>query len=448
MRALQWLENKELIKTKKEVKEVVELDVNGEKSKKQGLPEKRFLQELDKDKGLDEIKNLNKDEINVSLGLLKKRGLIQLGKKIKKLKDSDKVLELTEEFLKKLPLDLNKLSDEEKFVYEELKKRKGMIKDRLVKERYVELTKLGKELSKENLKVNLIESLNSEMLINSTWKGKRFRRYDVKINVPKIHGGRKHFVNEALNYAKKIWLDMGFKEMTGNLVHTQFWNFDALFVPQDHPAREMQDTFFVKGHKEIEKKEFIEKVKKSHEDNWKYKWSEEEAKKLVLRPHTTVLSALTLASLKKEDIPGKYFAVGKCFRNEALDWSHIFEFNQTEGIVIDENANLRNLMGYLREFAKKMGFPKIRFRPAYFPYTEPSLEGDVYDPIHKTWIEFIAAGIFRPEVVKPLLGKDIPVLAWGPGIDRMITSAYNLKDIRELYKNDLKQLREIKAWTK
>ncbi|MEK0341959.1 MAG: hypothetical protein QQN40_07685, partial [Nitrosopumilus sp.] len=190
-----------------------------------------------------------------------------------------------------------------------------------VKERYVELTKLGNEISKENLKVNLIESLSSDMLVNGSWKGKRFRRYDVKINVPKIYGGRRHFVNEALDYAKKIWLDMGFKEMRGNLVHTEFWNFDALFVPQDHPAREMQDTFFVKGSKEIEKKEFIEKVKKSHEDNWKYKWSEKEAKKLVLRTHTTVLSALTLANLKKEDIPGKYFAVGKCFRNEALDWS-------------------------------------------------------------------------------------------------------------------------------
>ena len=147
-------------------------------------------------------------------------------------------------------------------------------------------------------------------------------------------------------------------------------------------------------------------------------------------------------------MPAKYFAVGKCFRNETLDATHLFEFNQTEGIVIDENANLSNLRGYLREFAKKMGSPKVKFRPAYFPYTEPSLEGDVYDPVKKKWIEFMGAGILRPEVVKPLLGIDVPVLAWGPGIDRMITSAYNIKDIRDLYRNDLKQLKEAKLWLK
>jgi len=449
MRALQWLENKEIIKSEKEIKEIVELDKNGVLYKERGLPEKRFLKLLDRDKTLNELKEqLNQDEINVSLGILKSRGLIQIGEKIKKLKEGDKILELTEEFLNKLPLNLSKLSAEEKFVYNEFKRRRDIIKTRLVKEREIKLTKLGEELSKENLKLNLIENLTSDILKNKSWKGKRFRRYDIKINVPKIYGGRRHFVNQALDYTKKIWLDMGFKEMNGNLVQTSFWNFDALFVPQDHPAREMQDTFFVNGNKPIEMKEFINKVKRSHEENWKYKWDSKEGERLILRTHTTVLSALTLANLKKEDIPGKYFAVGKCFRNEALDWSHLFEFNQTEGIVIDENANLRNLMGYLREFANKMGFPKVRFRPAYFPYTSPSLEGDIYDSVHKKWIEFIAAGIFRPEVVKPLLGRDIPVLAWGPGIDRMITSAYNIQDIRELYKNDLKQLKEIKAWVK
>jgi phenylalanyl-tRNA synthetase alpha chain len=126
----------------------------------------------------------------------------------------------------------------------------------------------------------------------------------------------------------------------------------------------------------------------------------------------------------------------------------LFEFNQTEGIVIDPDANFKHLLGYLRAFAKKMGYERVRFRPAYFPYTEPSVEGDVYDPVHKKWIEVIAAGIFRPEVVKPLLGEDIPVLAWGPGIDRMITGAYGINDIRSLYQNDIKQLRDMKEWMK
>ena len=447
MRALQWLENKEIIKSEKEVKEIVELDKNGVLYKEKGLPERRFLKLLDREKTINELREqLNQDEVNVSLGILKNRGLIQIGEKIKRLKEKDKILELTQEFLEKLPLDLSKLSAEEKFVDNEFKKRRDIIKTRLVKEREIKLTKLGEELSKENLKLNLIENLSSDILKNKGWKGKRFRRYDIKINVPKIYGGRRHFVNESKDYIKKIWIDMGFKEMRGNLIQTSFWNFDALFVPQDHPAREMQDTFFVAGKKPIEMREFIEKVKKSHEENWKYKWNLRDAEKLVLRTHTTVLSALTLANLKKENIPGKYFAVGKNFRNEAIDWSHLFELIQVEGIVVDEDANFRNLIGYLKEFFKKMGFEKIRVRPAYFPYTSCSAEIDVYHPIKKKWIELGGSGIFRPEVTKPLLGKEIPVLAWGLGLERNIMSYFDIKDIRELYKNDLKQLKEIKAW--
>jgi len=164
---------------------------------------------------------------------------------------------------------------------------------------------------------------------------------------------------------------------------------------------------------------------------------------MLLRTHTTCLSAQTLANLKEKDLPAKFFSIGKCFRNETVDWSHGFEFNQTEGIVVDENANFRNLLGYLKQFAEKMGLEKIRFRPAYFPYTEPSVEGDYWDEEKKQWVELFAAGMLRPEVTIPLLGKYIPVLAWGPGIDRMIMKIMGIKDMRELYKNNLTKLREI-----
>ena len=166
----------------------------------------------------------------------------------------------------------------------------------------------------------------------------------------------------------------------------------------------------------------------------------------MLRTHTTVLSAQTMAKLKKEDLPAKFFAVGRVFRNEALDWKHLFEFYQVEGIVIDPNANLKNLKGYLTQFYKKMGYEKVRMRPAHFPYTEPSLEVDVFHPIKKEWVELGGAGIFRPEVVIPLLGFDCPVLAWGQGMGRIISEYWKITDIRELYKNDVKQLREMKMW--
>ena len=167
-----------------------------------------------------------------------------------------------------------------------------------------------------------------------------------------------------------------------------------------------------------------------------------------MRTHTTSLSAQTLSKLKTSELPQKFFALGKCFRNETVDWSHGFEFNQTEGIVVDKNANFRHLLGYLKQFFNKMGFEKIRFRPSYFPYTEPSVEIDVWHPERKIWLELGGAGMFRPEVTIPLLGENIPVLAWGPGFDRMIMNYYDIKDLREVYKNDLNMLRKIKFWMK
>ena len=199
----------------------------------------------------------------------------------------------------------------------------------------------------------------------------------------------------------------------------------------------------------------MENVKRAHEGGidgskgWQYKWDEEEAKRVLLRTHTTCLSARKLMEIGKSgEFPAKYFALGKCFRNETVDWSHGFEFNQTEGIVVDENANFRQLLGYLVQFYKKMGYEKIRIRPAYFAYTEPSLEIDVFHPERKEWVELGGAGMFRPEVTIPMFGRHIPVLAWGQGFDRIITEFFGINDLREVYKNDLNKLREMKFWRK
>lgn len=463
MRALQWLENKGVLKARKELKEVINLDNNGIKYKKQGLPEKIFLKTLEKELGIDEIRersNLDEEELNISTGILKKRHAIEIKEgKVCITKTGKEMLKNSsvESFLGKLPLNKAELNPEENKIYNELKSRKQIIKINLVKTLYIELTDLGKRLVKEKISVDLVDSLNSKILLEKSWKNKEFRRYDVKINVPRIYFGKRHFVNQALEYIRRIWLDLGFKEMTGNLIQTSFWNFDALFTAQDHPVRDMQDTFFIKTQSKgkLPKRELVNRVKAVHENGWKtkslgwqYKWQEEEAKKNCLRTHTTVLSAKTIANLKKSDLPAKFFSVGKCFRNETLDWAHLFEFNQTEGIVVDENANFRHLLGYLREFFNKMGFEKVRFRPGFFPYTSPSCEVEVFHPVHQKWIELGGSGIFRPEVVVPLIGRDIPILAWGLGIERIIRDYYDIKDLRDLYKNDLKQLKEIKTWLK
>jgi phenylalanyl-tRNA synthetase alpha chain len=364
---------------------------------------------------------------------------------------------LEEKFMEMLPVELSSLEAQDKLALSNLKSRKDIVQ--VVKKKIIEakLTTLGEEVSKMKGEA-MIEQLTPKILKQNSWKGKKFRRYDLSSPVPKAYGGKRHFVNQATTYAKSIWLEMGFKEMSGNLVQTGLWNFDALFTAQDHPVREMQDTFFLKnieGKFPDSKKEknIVEEIKSAHEKGvdgskgWQYSWNEKEAKKVLLRPHTTCLSVRKLKEIaEKNEFPAKYFALGKCFRNETVDWSHGFEFNQTEGIVVDENANFRQLLGYLKEFFKKMGYEKLRIRPAYFPYTEPSLEIDVFHPVHKKWVELGGAGMFRPEVTIPIFGKHVPVLAWGPGFDRIIMEFFGITDLREMYKNDITKLREMKMW--
>ena len=463
LRALAYLQNKKIVNLSEEKKEFIELGTNGALYKKKGLPERRFLNLINEKRimKLEEIKEqsgLSEDEFKVSLGALKKKAMIELNNgrvtlTAEKKEVAKKFLE--EQFLESLPLEKNNLTPEQNFAFQSLEKRREIVNVVEKKRILISLTDLGKELIKTEIKQeDLIEQVTSDLIRSGKYKGKKFRRYDVTSHVSEISGGKRHFVNQATDYARKIWTEMGFKEMTGEMVVSSFWNFDALFTAQDHPVREMQDTFFINKKSELPDKKIVASVKQAHENGiagskgWQYKWNEDEAKKTVLRTHTTCLSSQTLAKLKKEDLPAKFFAVGKCFRNETIDWKHAFEFNQTEGIVVDENANFRNLLGYLKNFAKKMGFEKVRFRPSFFPYTEPSIEGDVWNEEKKEWIEVFAAGIFRPEVTASLFGKPIPVLAWGPGFDRMIMSIYKIQDIRDLYKNNLTQIRNLKFWSK
>jgi len=465
MRALQWLENKGAIQLEEKTHDVVDLGPNGKKYTKSGLPERKFLDALDGTMMLSAIidkSGLAKDEVNVTIGVLRGRAAITIEKKKeleititdhgKKLKTSET---LEEKFLKKpFPFDPAELGDEEKFAFSELKKRKGILKLDILKEKIPTLTKLGKDLLKEDLSTEYIERMTPAILKAGLWKNRELRKYDVEINVPKIHGGKRHIVDQAIGEIKRIWLDLGFVEMKGSLVQTSFWDLDALFVPQDHPARDEQDTFYIKDPKSGKlPKEFADKVKQTHENGWKtgskgwrYKWSEDIAKENLLRTHTTVLSAQAIAGLKPEDLPAKFFSVKKVYRNETLSWKHLFEFIQVEGIVIDPDANFKNLIGYLKNFFAKLGFPDARVRPAHFPYTEPSAEVDVWHPKKKKWVELGGSGIFRPEVVQPLLGKAVPVLAWGLGLERSIMEYYKLDDIRDIYRNDLKMLREMKVW--
>lgn len=462
IRGMKLLEAKGIVSSKNHEKQLIDLGINGIYYKKNHLPERRLIIYLENSNlpSLDEAQKkskLTENEFKVSLGVLKSKNLISLvNGKIQLIGSKEELTKKMKEehLLESLPIKFEELPIELKQALEQLKKRKDIIEIKTETISEFELTDLGKSIDAKNINSELLEEVTPEM-IKLGVKGKKFRRYDLSIPVQKIYPGRKHFVNQSLEYARRIWTDLGFKEMTGNSVETSFWVFDALFTPQDHQAREMQDTFFIKNvNGKLPDKKLVDAIKKSHEigvsgsKGWKYNWNPEVAKKIVLRTHTTSLSAKTLANLKKEDLPAKYFAIGKVFRNETVDWNHGFEFYQSEGIVIDENANLRHLLGYLKTFYKKMGFEKIKFVPSFFPYTEPSVEIQVFHPVKKTWVELGGAGIFRPEVTQPLLGHSIPVLAWGQGFDRIIRDYYNIIDLRELYSNDIKELRNKKEWIK
>ncbi len=462
LRALQWLSNKKFIELKVLEEEEYKITSLGEKILKEGLPEEKILLLLKQKKEIpirELLQKFEKAEFNAALGILKKNNYVILEKGILKITAlGEKKLEEGFE-TKKI---LEKLKEEKNNIKKDIEE--NIIKI-LLERNFIEKTKKKKFIAKiteeakklEYKELELEENLTSLMIKTNSYKNKKFRKYDVKAPVPEEYHGRRYFINEAIEFVKQVWLELGFEEMKGNLTQNEFWNFDVLFTPQDHPAREMQDTFFIKKPNKrkitLEEKKIMSRVKKTHENGWttkskgyNYKWKKSIAERLILRTHTTVLSAQTIAKINIDELPKKYFSVGKVFRNETLDWKHLFEFDQVEGIVIDKNVNFKNLKAYLELFFKKLGYEKIRLRPAYFPYTELSVEVDVYHPIKKSWVELGGAGIFRPEVVKPLLGKDIPVLAWGLGFGRIIADYYKINDLREFNENDLKKLRTIKGW--
>ncbi|MFP3950389.1 MAG: phenylalanine--tRNA ligase subunit alpha [Candidatus Micrarchaeia archaeon] len=424
-RAALWLQEKGLAEVEEKEEEKYRQTEECKKYLKEEFPEINILE-----KDGAPVKELG-EEGKIGLIWAKKNGWITIeGGKIKVLGAPAGIYPLIE-----AAENPGKAGEEERRI---LMKRK-LLEKQTKKEFSITLTEKGEEEAEKvgELKEELGE-LTHEMLLEGSWKGGEFKPY-VLAPTEDAPMGKVHPLTRMVRRVKRVFLDMGFEEMEGDMVESSFWNFDALFQPQDHPARELADTFYLEGKETLPKEGLVEKVKKSHEEGWKYSWSREEAKKRVLRTHTTALSARHLHKLKKGEAK-KYFAVGRVFRNEATDFKHLAEFHQVEGIVAWEGATFRDLLGLLKEFYKRFGFEKIRFRPSYFPYTEPSVEVEVFFEERGEWMELGGAGIFRPEMTKPLCDV-YPVLAWGLSLERPMMLMEGLKDIRTFYKNDLDWLK-------
>ena len=413
------LSKKDLVRIEKTTSKKIALTKEGRKVKKEGLPEKLILDRLPSKP--ENFKGLESIALNWAL----KRGWAEI--------KGDKAVRIVEE----PPLteeeqaigNLRKLKPGDRD-FELLKKRKWVS----LKEDYdyeIELTEAG---SKATVKQEVTQ-LTPAMLKNGAWKGKSFMKFSPSTRVPPQYPGRLHPLRDIIDKIRRVFLEMGFTEAQGPHVESAFWDFDALFVPQDHPAREMQDTFYIDGETELPK--IAGEVAKVHRKLWG-SWSKKDAKKKLLRTHTTAVSARMLSEVRP---PARIFSIDRSFRNETVDYKHMAEFYQVEGIVFDKDVSFNNLVWYLKNFFRKLGVDRIRLRPGYFPYTEMSAEVDIWFEPKQDWMELGGAGIFRPEVVKPLTGFDYPVLAWGLGLERVAMLRYGLKDIRSLYRADLEWLR-------
>ena len=454
MRAFQWLANKKIVTLSVATKEAVRLDSLGETYKKLGLPEYRLFASLKNThaiQDLPKLSGLTQQEVAVSVGLLKHEGSISVEKgSVTKLKDMPRKSDL---LLAKLPLPLSQLSTEEKGILKELQKRKRIVRITLEKQVRAHLTAIGKQVAGRIGDSQLIETLDSIILQKKQWKDKRFRRYDVVAPVPRIYPGKKQPYRRFLDYVRGQFQSLGFTEMFGPLVETEFWDMDALFMPQDHSARDIHSAYSVQKPSTMTiNSSVLANVRSSHENGfntgssgWRYSFAFEQTQRTILRTQGTACSARMLANPALQ-IPGKYFAIVRCFRPDVIDATHNVDFFQTEGIVVDEGLNLRHLKWLLKLFAERFADTStIKIKPGYFPFTEPSLELYAQHP-KLGWIELGGAGILRPEVVKPLTGKEISVLAWGIGIDRIAMFKLGIKDIRDLFSSDLGFLRNSTAF--
>ncbi len=441
MNAISWMKVKGILKVDEKLK--VEYCLNRDEK----LPE-RLLFDVLKEKGEISLSELSKifprEVVGIGVGHLKKYGVeIKGGKLI--YKDVEREIKKREEIIEKMRERCLGENEADQEIMNDLLKRKGLVKKREKIKRYVSLTDLGiKEIEKGIVLKEEITQLTPEIIQSGKWKEYELKRYDVSLFAPKIYGGKLHPLSRIIDKIRRIFVEMGFVEVETDYVMNAFWDMDSLFIPQDHPAREMQDTFYLKkpAKIKIDDENYMEKVKEMHEKGgniskgWGYQWRREVGERTLLRTHTTVNSIRYLYEHRKP--PVRMFSIGRVFRRENMDPTHLPEFTQIEGIYMDEDADFSLLLGILKEFYSRMGFPEIRFRPSYFPYTEPSLEIEVL--YGGKWLELGGAGMFRPEVLEPL-GIKYPVLAWGLGLERLAMITLNLKDIRDLYISDVEWLR-------
>lgn len=467
MRNALALQEKNFITIKAKIQNIIKLTAEGEQYAKDGLPERNLILATAELGGTADLKQgaekagLKPEFIQIALGwAIKKKWAIYIPQN-NTLRITELLLHQTvipegcdETLLKYLKTKKQEsqedLSPELQQATEQLKKRKLLTVESKTT-RTLQITLEGKKAAAENkIASQEVTQITPELIITGKWKTAKIQKYNIEAPVAKTWPGKKHPYLQFLDEVRAKLVQLGFQEMTGTCVETSFFNFDALYVPQDHPARETSDIYYVKEpvYGDLSQhKDALEHVKETHENGWKtgstgwgYKYSLQSAQRLILRGHGTCLSARTLEGGDFK-VPSKHFSIARVYRPEITDKTHLSEFNQVEGIIIDKNLNLKDLLGVLGKFAMEIaGADKICFKPDYFPFTEPSVELSAYKEGYG-WVEFGGSGIFRPEVTLPLGVKE-SVIAWGLGVDRLFMMRAGIEDIRMIFSQDLDWLRK------
>ncbi len=464
--AFSWLAGKELIVETDRINRIqYELTELGKAFHEIGFPAERMFNLLKEHGALPlpriaEMLGLDKSDVGSAFGKLSKQGIFGMNAE-KMAEIRDKILPADLLLARKLvmrgaegPLEEADLTEEEKKVLSGISKKRGAAGApfRLAEREEIiyALTPAGTEteevLKKKHITGEELGAVTQDMLAAGSWKDKSFRSYNLNAPPSRVLLGRRNPYGEYLQWVKDKLSSLGFEEFDGPLVENEFWNGDALFMPQFHSARDIHDVYYVNNPshaKEIEQP-YLDQVAATHENGWDtgsrgwgYEFDHEFTRRQVMRSQGTVLSA---KQLPKAKIPGKYFGVARCFRYDQVDATHGADFYQTEGIVLGDDVNLRTLLGLLKMFAEEIaGAEEVRYVPGYFPFTEPSIEVHIKHPV-LGWFELGGSGIFRPEVTKAM-GIDVPVLAWGLGVDRMALMHLGLNDLRELFTPDIESVR-------
>ena len=449
------LEEEGLLELSESSSRMVSLGDEGQRASENGLLESRlwgWMSELDGEKRT--MKSLmssgfDRAETGPGIGILKGLG-IEIESGIFIISDDSKIsqeIDRRSEFIMTLSEGAVESSDLDSEMLSHFSSRSGLLDFEDITIRTWKLTKSGSSLDPSSLEeTKLIGEVTPEMLQTESWVGAEFKPFDVEAPAPMPTGGRRHPMQSLIERIRSVFLEMGFSEIEGDYVQSAGWNMDSLFIPQSHPARTMQDTFYLNQPRKVEvDEEYLDLWARVHEHGhdtgskgWGGSFDKEESQRALLRTHTTVNTVRHIAD--NPHTPSRVFGIGRVFRQETIDRTHMPEFHQIEGIIHEPDASLPMLISTLKTFYSKMGYPDVRVRPAYFPYTEPSAEVDIL--WKGEWLELGGSGIFRPEVTEPL-GTEWPVCAWGMGLERLAMLVLGLDDIRQLYQPDLERLRKM-----